>query len=99
MYKPGDYDKYGRLIQEDGCVIIPGTKRPDGTRRKDMRVKPDYMPPDEQVKYESKGSRISRERKEAGVVCLVLASLALSSNEMKEFIYVRIAARDGTWCQ
>jgi hypothetical protein len=49
MYKPGDLDKNGRIVQEDGTVIIPGSRRPDGTMRKDLRVKPDYIPPDEAV--------------------------------------------------
>ena len=44
----GDDDKYD---------IIPASRRPDGTWRKEVRVRKGYIPPDEQKKFETKGTR------------------------------------------
>ena len=56
-------DQNGRPVYKDKCVVIPGTKRPDGTRRKDRRVRaeqqPDgtwksFVPQDEVEKFETR---------------------------------------------
>ena len=44
----GDDDKYD---------IIPASRRPDGTWRKEVRVKKGYVPPEEQKKFETKGTK------------------------------------------
>ena len=31
-------DQHGRPVYADRCVVVPGTKRPDGTRRKDLKA-------------------------------------------------------------
>ena len=41
----------------DGYTIIPGSRRPDGTYRKDVKVRAGYVNPHEHV-YESKGKQV-----------------------------------------
>jgi len=47
----------GVVVSSDGDWIIPGTRRPDGTFRKERKVKPGYIPPDEVEAFETTSSR------------------------------------------
>jgi hypothetical protein len=42
---------------DSAYTIIPGSRRPDGTYRKDVRVRAGYVNPHEQI-YESKGKQV-----------------------------------------
>jgi partner of Y14 and mago protein len=49
-------------------TIIPGSRRPDGTWRKEVKVRAGYIPQDEMSKYVSSGTKYEREREAMGVV-------------------------------
>mmetsp|Transcript_2405 Transcript_2405/g.7211 ORF Transcript_2405/g.7211 Transcript_2405/m.7211 type:complete len:193 (-) Transcript_2405:125-703(-) len=44
-------------MTESGERIIPGSRRPDGTLRKEIRVRPGYVPLEEQAVYVSRGAK------------------------------------------
>lgn len=46
----------GTVINDKGERVIPASRRPDGTLRKEVRVKAGYIPQDEQPVYQSRGA-------------------------------------------
>jgi partner of Y14 and mago protein len=45
----------GYVVTEDGEKVLPGSRRPDGTIRKERRIRAGYVPQDEQPVYQSGG--------------------------------------------
>lgn len=46
------------IITNDGEKILPGSRRPDGTLRKERRIRAGYTPQDEQPVYQSVGALV-----------------------------------------
>ena len=58
-------EEAGTNTSDSGYVIVPGSRRPDGTFRKDVKVRAGYVPQEEMPLYESKGKKLARELKES----------------------------------
>lgn len=47
-------------VNESGERVLPGTRRPDGTFRKERRIRAGYVPQEEQPTYVSSGTAVSK---------------------------------------
>lgn len=45
----------GYVVTDSGDKVLPGSRRPDGTIRKERRIRAGYVPQDEQPVYQSTG--------------------------------------------
>lgn len=52
----------GYVVTENGEKVLPGSRRPDGTIRKERRIRAGYVPQDEQPVYQSQGVMVSMMR-------------------------------------
>lgn len=59
---------------KDGERIIASTRRPDGTLRKEIRIRPGYVPPDEVAIYQPKPALVRSQN----------PNLSISSSTMVE---------------
>ncbi|GLE11643.1 hypothetical protein PINS_up024192 [Pythium insidiosum] len=60
----------GAVRTDDGQVVIPSSRRADGSMRKQIRVRQGYVPQDEVPKYKPIGQRLreqaQRDQKQHG---------------------------------
>mmetsp|Transcript_15247 Transcript_15247/g.38475 ORF Transcript_15247/g.38475 Transcript_15247/m.38475 type:complete len:169 (-) Transcript_15247:573-1079(-) len=57
-----------KTVAETGEKIIASSRRPDGTLRKEIRVRAGYVPQDEVRRYESRAQILEKQRVAIGVV-------------------------------
>ncbi|BHF64498.1 hypothetical protein SprV_0200750300 [Sparganum proliferum] len=82
----------GVIINDKGEHVIPASRRPDGTWRKEIKVKAGYIPPDETPLYRSKGVEIREEREKYVIPGLTKEAAADITRQRKEAEAVLAAA-------
>lgn len=49
----------GATLNDNGDVVIPASRRPDGTWRKEKKLRPGYIAQDEVARFETRGTKVS----------------------------------------
>lgn len=64
---PSTPSKAGITVTADGQRVIPSSLRPDGSARKEIRVRPGYRPPEDVEIYKSRNAEAWKNRGSGGV--------------------------------
>ncbi|PWW75140.1 hypothetical protein C7212DRAFT_364282 [Tuber magnatum] len=59
--------KSGITLTADGQLVIPSSQRPDGTTRREIRVRPGYRPPEDVEIYKNRTAEAWKNRGSGGV--------------------------------
>ena len=83
------------VINENGEKVIVGSRRPDGTVRKERRVRAGYTPQDEQPAYVSAGAAVSQAGNRCTVLHVTTSALTAAARRPAQSCGVPAAAGDG----
>lgn len=72
--RPTTPSKAGITRNADGQQIIPSSQRPDGTTRREIKVRPGYRPPEDVEVYKNRTAEAWKQRGSGGVPGAVSAS-------------------------
>eukprot|EP00639_Heterosigma_akashiwo_P036420 CAMPEP_0194744470 /NCGR_PEP_ID=MMETSP0296-20130528/100888_1 /TAXON_ID=39354 /ORGANISM="Heterosigma akashiwo, Strain CCMP2393" /LENGTH=309 /DNA_ID=CAMNT_0039656621 /DNA_START=14 /DNA_END=944 /DNA_ORIENTATION=- len=50
----------GAVVKENGDVVIPASRRPDGTMRKERKIKSGHVPQEEQTKFQTRHTQMAQ---------------------------------------
>ena len=85
--------KSGIETTEDGSSVIPASKRPDGTLRKEIKVRPGYQPPEDVETYKNRRAANWKNRGSGGVPGTEVASQANNAESKSKNAKRREAAK------
>jgi len=68
--------KAGITLTPDGQRVIPASLRPDGSTRREIRVRPGYKPPEDVEVYKNRNAEAWKNRGSGGVPGAILADSA-----------------------
>ncbi|KAI5801644.1 hypothetical protein DFH27DRAFT_482218 [Peziza echinospora] len=78
---PPNVTTSGILATPDGARVIPSSLRPDGTKRKEIQIRPGYRPPEDVEIYKNRNAQAFKEGGKGGGKGPIPGAEALSDKE------------------